>query len=271
MDDLQTSIPRSLAFAGGLWRRALPRAWAPLLALAGLNFALSPAVHTAPILLPMIIAADVIALTLAYGALMRLALDDLHADDPEYRPGPAGLQWSGIETRVLGSVALLALLAALMTIAAVFAVVLATIVVAAVTGAAPKGGATLAGPSLIAFWGVLAAAMAVVVWAFVRLSLAMPATVDRKQVQVFSNWPMTRGRALPLFIALAVVTLPTIILSVAARMVQGGGPVDGLAIALWALYALVAGFAQTPLLAGIAAWFYRRTAENVANPTADNP
>ncbi len=270
MADLQTSISGSLASAGALWRRALPRAWAPLLALTALNFALSPAVHLPAILLPAIIVADVIALTLAYGALMRLALADRHLDHAEYQPGPAGLQWGGIETRVLGSIALLTLLALLIVIAGVFAVLLVTIVVAAVTGAAPKG-AALAGPSLIAFWGVVAAAAAAAVWIFVRLSLAMPATVDRRQVQVFSTWSLTKRCAPPLFIALAIATLPTIILSVAARALQGVGPAGGAAIALWGLYAAVAGLVQTPLIAGISAWFYRRVGESIANPTSDNP
>jgi len=260
MANLQTDLPAALSSAGALWRRALPRAWAPLLVLAGLNFVLSPALRTPPILLPIIIAADVVALSMAYGALMRLALADLHTDEAEYQPGPFGLQWTGIETRVLGAVALLAVLAALLTIATVFLVSLVTIVVAAVTGTA-KAATTLAGPSFIAFWIVLAVCVLVTVWAFIRLSLAMAATVDRKQVQVFSTWTLTQGRVIPVGVALVVVTLPTLILSVSARFIQGGGPATGLAVALWALYALVAGFAQTPLIAGVGAWFYRQAAK----------
>jgi hypothetical protein len=256
MAELQTSVPAALTFAGGLWRTALPKVWAPLLALAVCNFVLSPAVHPAPILLPLLVVVDVLALVLAYGALMRLALGDLHAGDPAYKPGPAGLQWMRIETRTLGSVLLLAVLGALLTIATVFFVMLVTIVVAAVTGAAPKaGGSILAGPSVVALWVSLAAAIVLIVWTFIRLSLSMPATVDRQQVQVFSTWGLTRGRVLPLFLALLAATLPTLVLSVAVRALQGQG---ALPVILWALYALVAGFAQTPLVAGVTAWFYRQ-------------
>jgi hypothetical protein len=273
MADLQTSITAALKSAGALWRLALPKVWAPLLALAMLNFTLSPALHTPPIWLPLIFVADILALSLAYGGLMRLALADRHSGEPEYQVGPAGLQWNGIETRVLGAVALLAALAALLTIATVFLVMLVTIAVAAGTGAAPKAGATiLAGPSVIAGGIALAASAVLILGTFLRLSLAMPATVDRRQVQVFSTWGITQGRVVALFAALLAVTLPTIILGLAARWLQGapGEATAPMAMILWALYALIAGLAQTPLIAGVTAWFYRQAIEAPASASTHN-
>jgi len=230
-------------------------AWAPLLGLALVALAISPAFGLAP-LWPLVLAPiDLLVSAVAYGAMMRIALADGHTGDEAYRPSPAGLQWSGLETRLLGAFLLIGLFVLLCAIGAVFATLLAAVIVAAVSGQFPQaGGVFLATPSGMTAAAVLAATMAFILWACIRLILSTAATVDRRQVQVFSTWRMTKGHALPLFVALLAIAVPAIILGAAGRLLAG----HALSLPFWGAYALVIGFLQTPLTAGVSAEAYRR-------------
>ena len=170
-------------------------------------------------------------------------------------PRPAGLQWSGIETRLLGAFLLIGLFVALSALGAVFATLLIAIIVAAATGQLPRAaGSFLATPSGMAAAAVLAVILAFILWACVRLILSTAATADRRRVQVFSTWRLTQGSVLTLALALLAIAAPAVILGAAART-QAAGPV---ALVLWGAYALVIGFVQTPLTAAVSAQAYRR-------------
>lgn len=262
----RVSVSEALRFAGGFWRRAAPKVWAPLLVLGLVTFVLSPAFHIAPVLVLALLLLNVVMLVLAQGGLMREALGDRHADDADYRPGPAGLQWSRIETALLGTVALLALFFFLATVGAVFVVMLVAIVVAASSGQGMKpSGDYFTTPSGMAAGFVLLLILLGILWAGLRLYLSTPATADQRRVQVFSTWSLTQGQVLPLLASVFIVTLPTLILSFAARLLAQAGSSEPLVLALWLLYGLVFGFAYTPLSAGVAAFFYRRLSARAEN------
>lgn len=247
----------ALRAAAALWRPLVAGAWAPLLGLSALAFVLSPALGLAPVWALVLAPANLLVSVLGYGAMMRLALargvDGAGAD----RPGPAGLQWTAIETSLLGAFLLLALFVALCAIGAVFALMLIAIVVAAVTGpvaSAPSLAGFVSTPSGFAASAVFAVTFGFLIWACVRLILSTPASADRRQVQVFSTWGLTRGNVLPLFLALLVIAVPAIVLGAAARLAAG----QAVALAVWVAYALAVGLLQTPLTAAVTAFAYRR-------------
>ena len=101
-------------------------------------------------------------------------------------------------------------------------------------------------------------------WVLVRLSLSVPATVDRGTVQVFSTWPLTRGRTLAL-LAIAILLGMPIFLRLGLPMLIPDGIAqilgDGAAsVALRCLACLLGGLVQLPILAGALSFIYRRAA-----------
>ncbi len=273
MADQTVTARAALSDAVAFVHRAAPLAWAPMALVAVLAFMPSPALHLAPVWLVAVALLNLPVSAVANGALMRIALEDRHAGEADFRLGPAGLQWGVIETKLLWSLLLLGLFFVLCIIGAVFLFGLVAIVVAAVSGAPPRTPAGLfASPSGV--FGGLAFAIAVLLmfWAAARLILATPATADRRSVQVFSTWELTRGQVVKIAAAMIVIGLPALILNQAARLFADGGP--ALVTALWGLYALVVGLVQTPLVAGAAASFYRRLGDGAAvagaEPAAHN-
>jgi len=257
----------ALRAATALWRPMLIGAWGPLLGLVVLALAISPAFGLAPIWPLLLAPVDLLVSVVAYGAMMRVALADRHAGDAAYAPGPGGLQWATIETRLLGALLLIGLFVALAAMGAVFATLLTAVIVAAVTGQLPRaGGSFLATPSGMAATAVLAVTMGFIFWACVRLILSTAATADRRQVQVFSTWTLTRGSALPLFLALVLIAAPAIALSVAGRLAAG----HFAGLGLWVGYALAVGLLQTPLTAGVSAYAYRRLSAEAEAPAPHN-
>jgi len=228
-----------------------------------LALALSPAFGLArfwPLALSPI---DLLVSVLAYGAMMRIALADIHPGEAAYAPGPGGLQWTRIETRLLAALLLIGLFVGLAALGAVFLTLLTAIIVAAVSGlAARSSGGFLDSPSGIAASAVFLVAMCVLLWACVRLVLSTAATVDRQQVQVFSTWKLTRGAAPPLFVALFIIAAPAVVLNAVGRLAAGSLAGPG----VWVAYGLVVGFVQTPLTAGVCAYAYLKLTGTV-HPT----
>jgi hypothetical protein len=257
----------ALRAAAAAWRPMLTGAWAPLLGLTLLALAISPAFGLAPLRALLLAPVDLLVTAVAYGAMMRVALADLHVGDESYRLGPGGLQWTSIETRLLGALLLIGLFVGLAGLGAIFATLLSAVVVAAVIGQ-PSGavGGFLATPSGIAAALVCAVTVGFILWAGVRLILSTAATADRRQVQVFSTWSLTKGAALPLFLALLAIAAPAILFSLAGRMAAG----QAVALAPWAGYALAVGLVQTPLTAGVSAYAYRRLREPAQTAEAHN-
>lgn len=172
----------------------LPRALSPGLAFLGLPLELA-------------------ATTIAYGALYRHAFS-----------GPAGwkgLRWGVQEWRLLAVQALVTVI--LTVVMAVLAVLVGAVVVGIAKSNAPGLDITsleawrgaLDGPGAFAASLPPLLSMAIMLWLFLRLSLAPAATIDLGKVQVLSAFGRTRGVVLVLAAAGAVLAAPAIILVVA--------------------------------------------------------
>lgn len=254
------SFGEPLWAAFGLWRTGVSRALGALALYAGL-YAIGLLVPLPPWALIGLVVVELLVWAVAFGALMRIALADLHADEPSYRLGPAGLQWGVIETRLFTARLLLLLLLFLILVAAVFCMMLAAIVVSAMTGPPPKLAAGISlTPAALAVILVGLAFAGVTVWVATRLALSSPATADRVKVQVFSTWPLTRGaRAWGLLAPMPMLIFITFALGFLVRWAMRCGSLPASALpAVWIAYALFVGFVQTPLAAGVSAEAYRR-------------
>lgn len=192
------------------WTPGVRNCWAALVTGAVLGLlprALPPSL--AFLSLPL----ELAAAALAYGALYRAAFG-----------GPAGwngLRWGAQEWRLLAVQALVTVILTVVT------AVLAVLVGAVVVGIAKSNDPNLDITSLDAWRealngpGALAAglppllSMAIMLWLFLRLSLAPAATVDLDKVQVLSAFGRTRGVVLVLAAAGAVLAAPAVILVVA--------------------------------------------------------
>ena len=165
---------------------------------------------------------ELAATTLAYGALYRAAFG-----------GPSGfkgLRWGAQEWR------LLAVLALTFVILSVVASVLAVLVGAVVVGVAKSSNPNLDIGSLAAWRaavhgpGAIPASLppllsaVVMLWLFLRLSLAPAATVDLGKIQVLSAFGRSRGAVLTLAVTGFLLAAPALILVVVigyARAVAG--------------------------------------------------
>ena len=58
------------------------------------------------------------------------------------------------------------------------------------------------------------ASLAVMTWLTARLSLALPATIDRGEIQVMRIWPLSNGQAWRIAAAILLTTLPLLVLQV---------------------------------------------------------
>lgn len=158
------------------------------------------------------------ATTLAYGALYRATIR-----------GPSGwnsLRWGAVEWRLLAVQALITVI--LTVVAAVLAVLVGAVVVGIAKTNDPHlditsleaWRAALDGPGAIPAGLPPLLSAAVMIWLFLRLSLAPAATVDQGKVQVLSAFGLTRGVVLPLAAAGAVLAAPACILVVTIGYVR---------------------------------------------------
>jgi len=260
MTTTPTSPGGALHAAVGIWRQALARAWAPLLIYAAV-YAVGLVVRLPTVAILLLIPTELLVWTVVSGALMRIALGELHPDDPAFRLGPVGLQWTGIETRLLGARLLLILLLFLALTAAVFCMLLAGVVVAAMTGQPPTlATAFFLTPSGMAISLVGLAFAVLTGWVATRLALSNPATADRGQVQAFSTWSLTAGRrAWRVLFWMPLLIFGGFVLGFLIRWLDRTNSVpSALMPVVWIAYALLLGFVQTPLAAGVSAYAYRR-------------
>ena len=218
---------------------------------------------------------SLIAQMVAYGALFRLAFADERTGEPAFQTGPGGLQWGGMETRLLGATLLLFLLAFLAVILFTFVFLIAFMVAA---GGAPEGleGAdtpqelveALGARGVLVLLVTSLAAAALAIWASVRLALVLPATASTGKVQVFETWPLTKGQFWRIFAAMLIASAPPIVGAIFSGGAEGVLAVEGdregvqvlppAAAAVMAVAGgLVAGVLQAPLSAGLTAYLYR--------------
>ncbi|MBO6797012.1 hypothetical protein [Maricaulis sp.] len=133
-------------------------------------------------------------------------------------------------------------------------------------------------------WAVLAvvgiAALALVLWLSARVSMAMPATIDKGRVLVLSVWPLTNQTAWRVAAAAALTIGPLLLLEVGVyhllgaalgerpfqqleliARVEGDAPVMAQVREYLRWFGLMAGI-NYPLLTGLYAYIYRNRTEN---------
>ena len=161
---------------------------------------------------------EYVATTLAYGGLYRAAF-----------AGPAGwngLRWGLVEWRLLAVQALVTVI--LTIVAAVLAVLVGAVVVGVAKVNAPglditsveAWRAALDGPGALPVSFVPLASMIVMIWLFLRLSLAPAATVQLDRIQVISAFGRSRGAVLTLAATGVVLAAPAVILVIAIGYVR---------------------------------------------------
>jgi hypothetical protein len=232
----------------------------------------------------LMVLAVIPAQIVAYGALFRLAFADERTGEPAFHRGPAGLQWGGMETRMLGATLLLMLLWFVAMILFVFIFIIALMVAMGGAAAGLEGADTPQelfeamgprGTGTLLVVGLASAALAL--WAYVRLLLVLPATASSGRVQVFETWRLTKGQFWRIFAALLIVALPTIVWGMFNGAVEGAlgeeGPREGTTVlppaaaALMAvLGGIVSGVLQAPLSAGLMAFLYRGLRQPASAP-----
>lgn len=195
---------------------------------------------------------------MANAALLRLAFADEHVGEREFRVGPLGFQWGPPELRLLGAGLLLIFL---MLLGFLFWFVIAVLggtaatVFSGSTADVAAAGTRPDSPAMLTA-GVLGLAMAVALaWAGVRVCLYSPATVAERHIQVFSTWPLTRGRFWPILGALLVLMTPALVL---ALLQEAWRPLDGAGMGLAIAIAAVNSFVELPLICGLYAYLYKR-------------
>ena len=216
----------AFGFLGRSWLRV-----AAALALTGLlgGAAAIALVHREFARAWMLGLAYLLAVAMAQGGLFRIAHVERHPDDQHHSIGLGGLQWGGVEWRLLGVTLLRAGLFSLLG-ALVLTLLAAVYVGLAAAEAGP--GLPVADPSRWRHtldplgWTVMAglslAGVAGLGWIGLRLYLALPATVARSQVQLLSAWPLTRGHVWRILGGVVLVTLPVAAgVGVAARIGRG--------------------------------------------------
>jgi hypothetical protein len=276
MAEGQVSVGASLAYGWRLWAANWRSIWG-VLALTSLTMT----VYMAGIYAPnqdLLIAggvAQLITQPMLYGAVFRIAFADRHGGDPAFAGGHAGLQWRPMEWRILGTSLLLTLLFVLFVLLAfvlVGSVALGVIVshggrTPPLTPQAAMNALGADGKTVMTF--VLAAALFVLVFLYVRLSLAFAATADRGKISVLETWPLTKGQFWRILIALLVVQLPltlvqSLITTAAADGTTIGSVPGGMAPTPALVSALVTGVVYggliAPITAGILAYYYRTLA-----------
>jgi len=192
------------------------------------------------------------------GALYRLAVSASPAVARARGLGPAGLQFSRPEVRLLAAGLLVTLFLILIAIAG-FVV---SLFVASAAGLSETDWSAIRTPGQFAALGepwklglVLAAPVGaglVLLILAVQLLLSAPATIGRERVVSIDALALAQGNALPLIAGLAIVGLPTIAVAAGGRL-SGGGHAPGWMAAEF----LVAGLVQAPLTAGFLGAAYR--------------
>jgi hypothetical protein len=256
-----------VGFVLDVWRRTVVSAWAALALYAAIYVAVLIG-HPPPAVAAALVLAEVLVAAVVQGAQMRLGLGP-GGDTARFGGlGPAGLQWTAVETRILLSRLLLMLVVILLLVAAVFCMALAAAVTLAMS-AAPSGvmpgqtppGAeffhTGAGAAMIVTGLSFAAAT---VFVLTRLALSGPATVDQGGVRVFATWPMTAGlRPWRLLVWCPVLNILVFGLGFALHSGEQTGALHGASATIASLaYALFTAFIETPMSAGVSILAYRR-------------
>ena len=262
MSQARFSVQTAVAEGFDFWRGNVLKAAGPLVIGAVASLISTVAPFNIAVAASLI---NVLAMIAAQGALFRIALAPIGVEGPD-RNGPYGLQWRGLETRLLGQTLLLVLLLFGIAIVATFllAVLLLGFVGGDVAANAASPDALMASLSPTARFvfnlGLTLCLLGLLVMVL-RLTMAAPATAAENRVRMLSTAGMTRGSVLRLLVAVVVVNLPVFVLQGLAmgfaRLTHSPATdhwAEGVATAM-------STFFYIPISVGMTAYVYKRLRE----------
>jgi hypothetical protein len=267
------TIATSFSYIRVAWGRA-SLAMAFLVGLQALEGILRLATPQAGRLLSLAAFIPLIAFgTVVFGALYRIGVE--RGGDEEFRLGTGGVQWNGLEWRVLGANIIAGLILAIVAIVCLIAWAVALGVsmaghldrleaVSAAVGNVEKLQAfaqLMMGPAGLATLAVAVPSAVLLLWLNAKLALFSILAADTRSFDLGKAWAMTRGATW----ALIVTGLVILAVQLLVGMVFGaiGGAVAGVAggggaAAVGRLFGEVVGAAiNTPLTAGMQIAVYR--------------
>jgi len=259
------------------WRRSGPALFALVVAAGATQLArLAPPPQSALLALLGGLIQQMLQI-MAIGAIYRVALVPYHPRDPDYRVDSGGIQWSGIEWRVLASGPLVGLLVGFIgfLLAVVWGIALGATVGAAGGDLSAlqemrRGGLAslqafvrlMSGPAGIISALVLFPSLVLLTWLGGRLSLLAIRAADTATLDMGAAWRLSRGVTWALVVGLVV----TFIVTLAASSLTGGAlglaaaAVPAPAAAKAAVYASVGGMIaaaiRVPLVTGLLSYVY---------------
>jgi hypothetical protein len=202
-----------------------------------------------------------------YGSVFRLAASQGGEPKGELKLGALGLQWRGMELRMLGADLLVSAFTSLLFLLMVVA--LSTVVTGVLTASGAPVLKITTPQQLLQALGpqgqqILEAAqigvLLVLLFVTTRLLLALPASALSGRIAVLRTWKLTRGAFLRMVAAWFIVQAPVwLTFTVAGAGITGQltsfTPAQILGYSV--LSGLLAGAASTPLTAALQAYFYK--------------
>jgi hypothetical protein len=270
--EIGAAISQSFRFLGTAWGRA----WGILLILVWVTAANQAVQSLRPewivVVWPLGVLLTLVASTALLGALYRIGFEGQHADDPNFRANAGGLQWGGLEWRVLGANLLIGLIfgGVALVVGLIWAVLFTLLAqgqaadLQALQGSDQNAGASaffrlLAGPAGLVSAVILIPTFCAWVYFSARLALYPLVAADTRAFSFGRAWALSQGAALAIivtWIVIASVQLLVGLIAVAAAGAiavvahQGGG--------VWTTVAwqLVAAAIDTPLSVGLLLYVY---------------
>ena len=268
------AIGESFRFIGEAWRRA----WGILLILVWFTAALQiiealrPSWSAAAFFGFLI---SIFLTTAATGALYRLRFGEDHPGDDAFAAHSAGLQWGGLEWRILGANLLLGVVIGVLVFVAfiIWAIILGVTVGSnpAQMQALQSGSEAdkvdalrqlMLGPAGILTLLIIGPVTVALIYIGIRMSVFAPLAADTRSFDVGKAWSLTRGAVLTLLVGSIVIFLFELLL---------GGVIGGLAGftagftghtgqgRVWGGVAgqVIGSAVNAPLIAGLVLYVYR--------------
>jgi hypothetical protein len=266
------AIGASFRFIGEAWNKA----WGIMLVLVWFNAALQIVELLRPTwgavsFLGLIV--SIFVTTAATGALYRLQLAGDHPGDNQFAAHPAGLQWGGLEWRVLGANLMIGVAIGVLVIVAF---IIWAIILGVTVGSNPgdmqalQGGSEaekidvfrriMLGPAGILTLVIIGPIVAALIYVIVRLSMFALVAADARSFDLVRAWTLARGAMLPLFLgSLVIFMIELIIGAVTGGLAGFTASIIGQQGRIWGgVTGQVVGAAiNAPLFAGLVLYVYR--------------
>ncbi|MEJ0065537.1 MAG: hypothetical protein WDM85_08880 [Caulobacteraceae bacterium] len=266
------ALGASFRFISEAWNRA----WGIMLVLVWFNAALQIVELLRPrwgavAFLGLIV--SIFVTTAATGALYRLRLAGDHPGDDQFAAHPAGLQWGGLEWRVLGANLLVGVIIAVLVFVAI---IVWAIIFGVTVGSSPddmqalQGGSqseklealrhVMLGPAGVLTVILIGPMIVALIYVIIRLSMFALLAADARSFDLVKAWTLARGVMLPLFLGSLVIFLIELAIGVVSGGLAGfAAGIIGQQGRVWGSVAgqVVGAAINAPLFAGLVLYVYR--------------